>query len=319
MFEFLDLLVDFFVYEILQFSLSSKMAEGLEFFIYNTLRVYILILIIGFIIGLIREIITPAKTQRILSGKKVGLGNIISSFLAVITPVEDFSVIPVFVGFLEAGIPTSIAFTYLITAPMTNELAFALFWSVFGFKVAFIYYAIGIAIGFIGSILIGLFKLDKHIQPLIRENQANLNLYKEKKGFKSILIAAKNKSFSFFRSFWLYILIGIGIATVIQGYIPAEALIKYVGFNNPFAVPMAVLMVMFFYINISIALPLLMIFINNSLPIGTLMAFTMAVTATSIPELLILKKALKLPLLFAYIGVLLSLIIITGYLLNFIF
>ncbi|OGI23516.1 MAG: hypothetical protein A2287_05300 [Candidatus Melainabacteria bacterium RIFOXYA12_FULL_32_12] len=295
------------------------MAEGLEFFISNTLRVYILILIIGFIIGVIREIITPAKTQKILSGKKVGMGNIISSFLAVITPVEDFSVIPVFIGFLEAGIPTSIAFTYLITAPMTNELAFALFWNVFGCKIAFIYYAIGIVIGFVGSILIGLFKLDNYIQPLIDKNRSKISHDTGNKSFKNIIIAAKDKSFSFFKSFWLYILIGIGIATLIQGYIPSDQIIKYVGFDNPFGVPIAVLMVMFFYINITIALPILMIFISHSLPIGTLMAFTMAVTATSIPELLILKRALKLPLLLTYIGVLLGLIILTGYLLNLIF
>ncbi len=319
MFEFLDLLVNFFVYKILDLSSSSKMAEGLEFFISNTLRVYILILIIGFIIGVIREIITPAKTQKILSGKKVGMGNIISSFLAVITPVEDFSVIPVFIGFLEAGIPTSIAFTYLITAPMTNELAFALFWNVFGCKIAFIYYAIGIVIGFVGSILIGLFKLDNYIQPLIDKNRSKISHDTGNKSFKNIIIAAKDKSFSFFKSFWLYILIGIGIATLIQGYIPSDQIIKYVGFDNPFGVPIAVLMVMFFYINITIALPILMIFISHSLPIGTLMAFTMAVTATSIPELLILKRALKLPLLLTYIGVLLGLIILTGYLLNLIF
>ncbi|OGH96780.1 MAG: hypothetical protein A2104_09070 [Candidatus Melainabacteria bacterium GWF2_32_7] len=294
------------------------MAEGLEFFISNTLRVYILILIIGFIIGIIREIITPAKTQKILSDKKVGMGNIISSFLAVITPVEDFSVIPVFIGFLEAGIPTSIAFTYLITAPMTNELAFALFWNVFGYKIAFIYYAIGIVIGFVGSILIGLFKLDNYIQPLIDKNRSKISHDTGNKSFKNIIIAAKDKSFSFFKSFWLYILIGIGIATLIQGYIPSDQIIKYVGFDNPFGVPIAVLMVMFFYINITIALPILMIFISHSLPIGTLMAFTMAVTATSIPELLILKRALKLPLLLTYIGVLLGLIILTGYLLNLI-
>lgn len=316
---FIKILADFDTYKILAFSFPVKIPEGLEFFISNISKVFIMVLIVGFFIGLIREFITPEKTRKILSNKKTGIGNLISSFLAVVTPVEEFSIIPVFIGFLEAGIPSSIAFTYLITAPITNELAFAIFWSLFGYKIALLYYTAGIIIGLTGGIIIGALNPDKYIQPLIAEEKIKLEQKPINKNFKEIINAANQKSLNFFKSFWLYIFIGVGIAAIIHGYVPTNHIIQYVGIDNPFAIPLSVILVILFYVNISMVLPIIMIFINYSLPIGTIMAFIMAVTATSIPELMILKRALKLPLLLIYMGILLGLIIFTGYLFNFIF
>ena len=210
-------------------------------------------------------------------------------------------------------------FTYLITAPITNEVAFALFLGLFGYKIAFTYYASGIIIGLIGGPLIGLFRMDKYIEPFVYDEHSNLLSEHKHKTFITVLKEAKDSSLDFFQNFWLYILIGVGIAAVIHSYVPPGFIMKYVGFDNQFAVPIAVILVIFFYVNIAMALPIILIFVNNGLPIGTVLAFTMAVTATSIPELLILKRALKLPLLITYMAVLLTGIILTGYLLNFIF
>lgn len=318
MFNFLDSLADFIVYKILGLSPATQIAESLNFFIINIFKVNILILVIGFVIGVIREFVTPAKTKRILKGKRTGIGNIVASFLAIITPVEEFSIIPVFTGLLESGVPTSVAFTYLITAPITNEVAFALFWGLFGYKAAFAYYALGFVIGLIGGIFIGSLRVEKYIRDYLTEEKINNHNDKDKR-FKDILIAAKAKSFKFFRDFWVYVFIGIAIASIIHGYVPKELLIKYVGLDNPLAIPFAVILVIFFYVNIAMTLSIIIVFVNQGLPLGTILAFTMAVTATSIPELLIMKKAVRLRLILIYMAVLLSLIIITGYLVNLIY
>ncbi|OGI01439.1 MAG: hypothetical protein A2Y25_06280 [Candidatus Melainabacteria bacterium GWF2_37_15] len=289
-----------------------------NFFITNLLKIYLLVLVIGFFIGIIREYITPERTRKLLSGKNLLLGNLISSFIAVITPVEEFSIIPVFIGLLETGVHPSIAFTYLLTAPITNEVAFALFFSLFGYKIAFLYYGLGIAIGLLGGILIGSLKINNYIKISNLKTETVPNI-EEKRNFKDALKSAMRNSLKFFKGFWLYIFIGIALATIIQGYVPNGLIVDYIGLNNPFAIPMAVLLVILLYVNIAMVLPILIIFVDQGFPLGTIFAFTMATTATSIPELLIMKKAVKLPLIIIYMSFLLILIILSGYLVNFTF
>jgi uncharacterized membrane protein YraQ (UPF0718 family) len=297
---------------------SARLVKSFDFFIYNLFKVYILILIFGFIIGLIRGFIPPAKTKKLLSKTTVGVGNFLAAILAVITPVESFSVVPLFISFLRADVPLSIAFTYLIVAPITNEIAFALFWGLFGYKVAFIYYGAGVIVGLLGGVILGLVKSGKDIEAFVYsentigfENNVNNSL-------KDIVIYAKESSWTFFKSFWLYILIGIGIASIVNGYMPQSLLIKYIGGHHPFVVPIVVVIMTFFYLNIAMAMPLILILVTGGLPIGTVLAFTMAVTATSIPELFILKRALKWSLLLVYFLVLISLIILAGIIINLI-
>ena len=319
MFKLIKTIVNYIVYNVLGFSNGSNTGKLIDFFLYNSSKVLILIIIIGFFIGIIRSYITPHKARKTLSGKSEFLGTILSSFLAVVTPVESFSVVPVFIGFLEAGIPIGVSFTYLITAPITNEVGFTLFLGLFGYKIALTYYVSGVIIGLIGGPLIGLFKMENYIKSFVYESNTRLNEINSHKSFIDILKEAKNSSLDFFKNFWLYILLGVGIASIVHSFVPPNFIIKYVGFDNVFAVPMAVILVIFFYINIAMALPIILIFVNHGLPIGTVLAFTMAVTATSIPELLILKRALKTPLLVTYLIILLSGIIAAGYILNFIF
>ncbi|MDD3013096.1 MAG: permease [Candidatus Gastranaerophilales bacterium] len=319
MFSPLNSFTTFIVYNFFALSSASKAGEILHFFIYNTLKIFLLILIIGFFIGVIRVLITPAKTKQILSGKNSVLGGILASFLAVITPVESFSVVPVFIGFLEAGIPTGIAFTYLITAPMTNEFAFILLLGLFGYKIAFSYYVAGIIIGLTGGAIIGMLKPEKYLKSFIFEDGIKISDHSEKQTFKNIIVEAKDHSFNFFKNFWPYIIVGVCFASVLHGYIPSDYIMRFVGVGNPYAIPLAVFFVIFFYVNIAMALPVIMIFVAHGLPIGTVLAFTMAVTATSIPELLILKSALKLPLMIIYFVLLLFLIIMAGYIINFTF
>jgi uncharacterized protein len=306
------------IYNFFALSSESKLTKSFDFFIYYLVKILLLILIIGFIVGVIREIITPARTKKLLSRHKAGVGNILASIIAVVTPVESFSVVPIFIGFLEAGIPTGAAFTYLITAPVTNELAFAIFWGLFGYKIAFMYYTAGIIVGLVGGVSISLLNLEKYIQPYVYK-ESELIEHNHHKSFKDLVRGGFNNSISFVKNFWLYIAVGIAIAALIQSFVPSDLIVKYIGFYNPYAVIVVVGIVIFMYANIAMALPVMMILIHNNLPVGTIIAFTMAVTATSIPELLILKKALKPKLLTAYISILLTLIIFTGYFLNFMF
>lgn len=306
-------------YKLFALNHSERLIKSFDFFIYNLFKVYLLILVFGFIIGLIRGFIPPTKTKQLLSKTTVGIGNFLAAILAVITPVESFSVVPLFISFLRAGVPLSIAFTYLIVAPVTNEIAFALFWGLFGYKVAFIYYGAGVTVGLLGGFILGVVKSGRDIEAFVYlENTIGLE-NNVNNSVKDIIIYAKESALNFFKSFWLYILIGIGMASIINVYMPQSFLIKYIEGNHTFVVPIVVIIMTFFYLNIAMAMPLILILVNCGLQIGTVLAFTMAVTATSIPELFILKRALKWSLLLLYFLVLIGLIILAGVIINLIY
>jgi len=308
---------DFIVYNLFSLSSASKTAEILYFFIYNSLKVYIIILILGFIIGLLRCNLTPDKIQKILRTKKAGAGNIIAAIIGVVTPVDSFTVVPIFISFLESGVPSGVAFTYLVTAPITSEVVFALFWGLLGLKAGLVYYAAGITTGIISGLLIGAFKLDRYIDPVVYQNGIDMANFCKNQSLNAKIKEATGNSLVFLKNIWFYVLIGVGLAALINNFIPSSFITKYVGLHNPLAVPVAVILVIFFYINIAAALPIITVLVHHGLPVGTVIAFTLAVSATSIPELIILKRALKLPLLIIYVTLLLILITMAGYIMNF--
>ena len=310
---------EYLIERIINLPASQGLSESLNFFILNSIRIFILITVIGFVVGLIRSFIPPKRIGKILSGKKTGMGNIIAAFLGVVSPVDSFTVIPMFIGLLESGVPLGVAISFITTAPITSEIAFALFLGLFGTDAALAYYAAGILTGVITGIIIDFMRLDKYIEPEIYNTRINLaNNYKNRELTDKISDAGRF-DFDFIKKIWIYVLLGVAIAALLKSFVPSDIITKYTVFENPFAIPIMVILVIFFYINIAAALPIIIIFANNGLPVGTIIAFTIAATVTSIPELVILKKALKPPLLIIYLGVMFALIIISGYLLNFIF
>ena len=320
MFKFIKQAVDFVVYKLLALSQASYFAKSLDFFIYYTFKVFILILIIGYFTGIIKTLITPGKIKKALTGKTIGFGNILAAMLGVIVPVESFSMVPIFIGLLEAGIPLGIAFSFLITGPMTSEIAFAVFWGLLGPKYAFLYYFCGIISGIVVGIIIELLRMENYIEPFVYEEAAALNNNNHIiTSLKERLLYAAKSALDFFKNIWIYIMLGVGLASIISEFVPQSLIIKYAGINNPYAVPLLAIMVLFFYINIAAALPVILIFVKQALPIGTILAFTMSITATSIPELIILKRALKMPLFIIYLVLLYSSIVFTGLILNKIF
>ena len=319
-FKPLETLADFVVYNIFKLSPNTNIAESLNFFIYDTLKIFILILVITFIIGLVKSFFTPEKTRKFLSGKRTGIGNFMAASLGIVTPFCSCSAVPLFIGFVEAGIPLGVTFSYLIAAPMINEVAVVILWGLFGIKITALYIISGFIIAIIAGMIIGAFNLEKYIEQFVFETKVIPSCCPsgENKNFKDRLNDAKDSSINIFRKIWIYVIIGVGIGAFLHGYVPTEFLIKYAGVNNPFAVPLAVLLGVPLYGNCAGILPLSVVLVEVGLPIGTVLAFTMAVTAISLPELLILKRVLKLPLLGIFVAILTAAIIFTGYLFNFI-
>ena len=317
-FKPIEYFANYIVFNLFNIDSASRLGKSLQFFIYDTIKIFILILVISFFVGVIKSYFTPEKTRKYLTGKHTGIGNVLAAMLGIVTPFCSCSACPLFIGFVEAGVPWGITFSFLIAAPMINEVAIILLWGLFGLKITAVYIISGLIIAIIGGLIIGFLKLERFIEPFVFE-------VKSKKcccsgatiSTKDRLVEAKESAFEIFRKVWPYIVVGVGIGALIHGYAPMGLLIKYAGAQNPFAVPLAVLIGVPLYANIAGILPIAEVLVKQGLPMGTVLAFTMAVTAISLPEILILKKVLKIQLLAIFVVILALAITFTGYLFNF--
>jgi len=317
-FKPIEWLADFVVYNLLNLHSKTKLAESLHFFIYDTIKIFILILAISFVVGIIKSFFTPEKTKKFLMGKHTGLGNLMAASLGIVTPFCSCSAVPLFIGFVEAGIPLGITFSFLIAAPIINEVAIILLWSLFGIKVSAVYILSGLIIAVISGIIIGLLKLERYIESSVFETKpVSCCCTSKTVTIQNRIEEAKESSLSIFKKTYPYILMGVGIGALIHGYAPTEFLVQYAGINNPFAVPIAVLIGIPLYANIAGVLPITEVLVKQGLPIGTVLAFTMSVTAISLPELLILRRVLKVPMLIIFVLIMAVAITFTGYLFNY--
>jgi uncharacterized membrane protein YraQ (UPF0718 family) len=323
-FKPVDFFAKFVVFDLFKLPETSKLAESVHFFIYDSIKISILVIFISFLAGVIKTFFSPEKTRAFLSGKNTGFGNVLAALLGVVTPFCSCSACPLFIGFIEAGIPLGITFSFLISAPMTNEMAIVLLFGLFGLKVTVLYVALGLAIAILGGFIIGKLKLEKHIEPFVfeikepEEPSCACGCKKETETFKYRLNEGKKHSLGIYKSIWPYVLLGVGIGAWVHNYVPTEFLLKYAGAANPFAVPLAVLLGTPLYAGCAGALPLAYILVQSGMPIGTVLAFTMSVTAISFPELIILRKVLKTQMLAIFVAIMVLGIIFTGYLFNFI-
>ena len=321
-FKPIEIFANYVVYNAFKIQPHTHLADSLQFFIYDTIKIFILILLISFAVGFIKSYFTPENTKKYLSGKHMGIGNILAACLGIVTPFCSCSACPLFIGFVEAGIPLGVTFSYLIAAPMINEVAIILLWGLFGIKVTAVYILSGLIIAITGGIIIGLFNLERFVEPFVYEpqktksascccsGQSNAVTIKER------IQDAKESAWSIFEKVWLYIIGGVAIGAFIHGFVPTGFLVKYAGAQNPFAVPLAVLIGVPLYANVAGVLPITEALVKQGLPMGTVLAFTMSVTALSLPEMIILRKVLKPQLLGVFVGILTIAIIFTGYLFN---
>ncbi|MFA5368736.1 MAG: permease [Candidatus Paceibacterota bacterium] len=297
---------------------ATPLYSAVNFFIYDSIKILILLTVIIFIVSFIRTYFTPEKVRLYLAKKNKYLGNILASLLGIITPFCSCSAVPLFLGFVEAGVPLGATFSFLVASPMINEVAVVLLLGMFGFKIAAIYIISGLLIAIFSGIIIDRLKIENLLADFVLKNKANTNIVIKDKSFKERIRYANYYTLDIIKKVWLYVLIGIGIGAWIHGYIPADFLAKYAGGDNWFAVPLAILIGIPLYSNAAGIIPLMGALTEKGVAMGTALSFMMAVTALSLPEFIILKKVMKTKLIVVYALIVGLGIIFTGYLFNLI-
>lgn len=304
-------------YGLLDLESGTRLAEAVDFFIYDTLKIFLLLSVIIFAVSVVRSYFPPERTRRLLSNKKLFIGNGLAAGLGVVTPFCSCSAVPLFIGFVEAGVPLGVTFSFLISSPMVNEVALVMLFGLFGWKVAAIYLAAGLSVAVAGGIVIGKLGLERWVEEYVYQIRMG-DVEERKMSFRERLLYARGNTGEILRKVWLFVVIAIGIGGFIHGYVPEDFLVRIAGPGNPFAVPAAVLMGVPLYANAAGAIPIVYALMEKGLGMGTVLAFMMAVTALSLPEVIILRKVLKVRLLGVFVGIMAVTITAVGYLFNII-
>jgi uncharacterized membrane protein YraQ (UPF0718 family) len=306
----------YLVYNVINLDRGSRLSDVLEFFTYETIKIFLLLTIIIFIVSIIRSYFPPERTKKILSYKNLFIGNISAALLGIVTPFCSCSAVPLFIGFIEAGVPLGVTISFLISSPMVNEVAVVLLFGLFGWKITAIYVSTGLLVSIFGGFVLGKFKLEKWVEEYVYKLHIEQGHEIIKQTFRERLQYAKGNTTDILKRVWLFIIIAIGIGGFIHGYVPQDFLVKYAGPRNPFAVPVAVLLGVPLYSNAAGMIPIVYALMEKGLSMGTVLAFMMAVTALSFPEMIILRKVLKVPLLAVFAGIITVTIMLVGYLFN---
>lgn len=311
-----QILADWLTYSVFGIMPKTLLAEAVDFFIYDTIKIFLLLVVIIFTVSIIRSFLPPEKIRTILSGEKKYSGNVLASLLGIITPFCTCSAIPLFIGFLEAGVPLGTTFSFLVASPMINEVALVLLFGMFGWKIALLYIASGLIIAIFSGIIIGHLKMEKLVAEFVYKNKFNGQFRLPQMSWKQRIRYAKNYTSDIVKKVWIYIIIGVGIGAWIHGYVPADFLAEYAGGDKWYAVPLAVLVGIPLYSNAAGVIPLVGVLTEKGVAVGTSLAFMMAVTALSLPEFMILKKVMKIRLIAIFASIVGAGIIFTGYLFN---
>ncbi len=306
---------DYVVYKLLKLPQGGHAGEALNFFIYDSIKIFLLLAAIVFAVAVIRAYFPPEKTKRILAHKKEYIGNVLAALLGIVTPFCSCSAVPLFIGFVEAGIPLGVTFSFLISSPMVNEIALIMLWGLFGWKIALIYTGTGVVLAIISGIVIGRLKMEKYVQEYVWQIKAG-NAETIQTNFREKLAYARTYTAELLKRIWPYVLIGIALGGIVHGYIPTDFVVKYAGRDNPFAVLVAVLIGIPLYSNAAGMIPVVQALVGKGMAMGTVLAFMMSVTAISFPEAVILKNVLKMRLIYTFFGIVAVGIIIVGYLFN---
>jgi uncharacterized membrane protein YraQ (UPF0718 family) len=308
--------IAYLIYNVINLDRGSRLSDVLEFFTYDTIKIFSLLTIIIFIVSIIRSYFPPERTKKILSYKNLFIGNISAALLGIVTPFCSCSAVPLFIGFIEAGVPLGVTISFLISSPMVNEVAVVLLFGLFGWEITAIYVSTGLLVSIFGGFVLGKFKLEKWVEEYVYKLHIEQGHEIIKQTFRERLQYAKGNTTDILKRVWLFIIIAIGIGGFIHGYVPQDFLVKYAGPRNPFAVPVAVLLGIPLYSNAAGMIPIVYALMEKGLSMGTVLAFMMAVTALSFPEMIILRKVLKVPLLAVFAGIITVTIMLVGYLFN---
>ncbi|HEU0264119.1 MAG TPA: permease [Geobacterales bacterium] len=311
----LKLMADYLVFTLLGLTPGSRSGEALNFFLYDTVKIFLLLSTIIFVVAIIRSWFPPERTKRILSHKRQYVGNVLAALLGIVTPFCSCSAVPLFIGFVESGVPLGVTFSFLISSPMVNEVALIMLWGMFGWRIALIYIATGLVVAIISGIIIGKLKMERYVQEYVWQVRVGSGEMAEKR-WRERLDYARSYTRDLLKKIWPYVVIGVGIGAFIHGYVPQDFLARWAGPHNPFAVPVAVALGVPLYSNAAGVIPIVQALTAKGMAMGTVLAFMMAVTALSLPEAVILSNVLKRPLLATFFGIVATAIVMVGYLFN---
>ncbi|RLD63373.1 MAG: permease [Bacteroidetes bacterium] len=324
MFDWLQNIADWFVFDIFNLSEESQLAQALNFFIYDSVKILLLLFTIVFLMGIINSYFPVERVRNYLSRKKLyGLEYLTASLFGVVTPFCSCSSVPLFIGFVKGGIPLGVTFSFLVTSPLVNEVAIGLFLGLFGVKITMVYVISGVLLGTISGAILQKLKLEKSltdwVKNVLKNAQAETKIFEDKQNFKGRLPIIWQEAIKILKGVLPYVLIGIAIGGIMHGYIPEGFFEQYIGKDNPFAVPLAVIIAVPMYSNASGILPVVQVLVAKGIPLGTAIAFMMGVVGLSLPEAMLLKKVMTLKLIGIFFGVVTICIIISGFMFNIIF
>ncbi len=310
---------DFIVFRVLQLEPEKHLTEAIRFFIFEVPKVMMLLVLIIFIVGIIRTFFSPEKTRKALEGKSLFTGNVMAALLGIVTPFCSCSAIPLFLGFVEAGIPLGVTFSFLIAAPMINEVALVLLIGLFGWKVAIIYVLTGLSVAIIAGFILEKLKLSRYVAEWVYKTRAKTNQSIENSlSISQRIQAGFDVVKEIVGKIWIYILLGIAVGAGAHGFVPDAYLAEALGNQHWYSVPLAILVGIPLYSNAAGIIPIVSVLIEKGVTLGTALAFMMSVIGLSLPEIIILKKVLKWQLITVFVGVVAIGIIIVGFIFNYV-
>ncbi len=315
MLKLFTILADIVTYNWLGLARGKHLTEAVHFFVEDTTKIFFLLVTIIFVVAVVRSFFPPERTRRFLAGKNLFVAHVLAALLGVVTPFCSCSACPLFIGFVEAGIPLGVTFSFLISSPMVNEVALVLLFGLFGWEIAAIYLFTGLIVAIVAGIIIGRLNMERYVADYvweIRMGEAEIPTMTWRERFQY----AKGYVKEIISKIWIYVLGGIAVGALVHGYVPQDFLLKYAGPNNPLAVPVAVILGVPLYSNAAGVIPIVQALMAKGLPLGTTLAFMMAVTALSFPEMVILSQVLKKQLIMTFVGIVSMSIIIVGYIFN---
>lgn len=298
---------------------QDSLSSSVEFFVFEAPKVLMLLVIVVFGIGIIRSFFTPEKTRAILSSRSEFIGNILAAMLGIVTPFCTCSAVPLFVGFVTAGVPLGVTFSFLISAPMINEVALVLLFGMFGWKVAAVYVSVGLSIAIIAGCILGRMRMEKHIEQWVFETQVGENTADQSMNWQDRITYGLNAVKDIVSKVWIYVILGIAVGAGIHGYVPQDFMASFMGKSAWWSVPLAVLFGVPMYSNAAGIIPIVKALLEKGAALGTVLAFMMAVIGLSLPEAIILRNILKPKLVITFFAIVAIGIIIVGYIFNMVF
>ncbi len=312
----LDAIAARLTYDLIRLPRGSQLGSAVEFFAFEVPKVLLLLTAVVFVVGVLRSFFSPERARRLLAGRREASGNVLAAIFGIATPFCSCSAIPLFIGFVTAGVPLGVTFSFLISAPMVNEVALVLLFGLFGWKIAVLYLGSGLLIAIVAGWIIGRLKLERHVEPWVWQIQAGSGSADVAKSWTDRIEDGRTAVREIAGRIWPWVVLGIAAGAGIHGYVPTNFMASFMGRDAWWAVPLAVLLGVPMYSSAAGIIPIVHALLGKGAALGTVLAFMMAVIALSFPEMIILRKVLQPVLIAAFAGVVATGILITGFLFN---